>query len=468
MNMGFRQKLGKSRDMTEGVPIRLILGFALPLFLGNVFQMFYNMADAAIVGKFLGPLALASVGAAGPAYNLFTMVISGFAGGASVVVGQAFGSGNRENTRRAYTTSILLLFLSGLCVTVLGFALAEPLLRVLLTPEEVLSGCLTYLRWMCVGVLATCLYNGAAAILRAVGDSVTPLFALVISSILNILMDYLFVVPLGMGISGAAAATLLAQLASGLYCLVSMYRRMPVFRARLREYRIYGDLLRKIVRLGLPAALSSGGVILSVLLIQRAVNVYGTTVVAAYTAANRGENICMCLSYSMGLATGVFAAQNVGARDYDRVSAGLRAGLKLCLIYHVAIALLMWFAAPWLMGLFSDDPEVIRIGVEITKIIALFAPVLGALFIFQNFLRSVSDVFPTVLMSVAEIVSRGLLPYLLSAGFGYAGIWWATPVGWILSLSIGLLRFFSGRWKQIMRAQSVGGAQNREKTAPSA
>ena len=329
-------KQQNSRDMTEGDPIRLILAFALPLFLGNVFQMFYNMADAAIVGRFLGPQALAAVGAAGPGYNLFTMVISGFAGGASVVVAQAFGSGDEESMRRAYSTSMLLLVLSGAAVTGLGFALTRPLLLILRTPEDVLPGCLTYLRWMCAGVLATCLYNGTASILRAIGNSVTPLAALVVSSLLNIVLDWRFVVPLGMGIAGAAAATLLSQLASGLYCLIYIRLRLPAFRIPAGQWRLHRAELRETVRLGLPAALSTAVVTFSVMLIQRAVNAWGSTVMAAYTASNRAENICMCLSYSMGLATGVFAAQNAGARQYGRVKAGLRAGLKISLVYHAA------------------------------------------------------------------------------------------------------------------------------------
>ncbi len=441
---------GTSMDMTRGSPMRLILGFALPLFLGSVFQMLYNMADAAIVGHFLGPQALAAVGAASPAYNLFTMVISGFAGGASIVVAQASGSGNEESMRRAYSTSLVLLMLSGAAVTFVGLGAAAALLRVLETPEDVFALCLTYLRWMCVGVLAACLYNGMASVLRSVGDSVTPLAALVVSSLLNILLDLLFVIALGMGVGGAAIATVLSQLVSGLYCAFQIYRRIPVFRLRLREYRIYPAVLRETVRLGLPAALSTAVVTASVMLIQRAVNGYGSTVMAAYTAANRAENVCLCLSYSIGMATGVFVAQNAGAMQLDRMRRGLGAGLQVSLLYHAVMATVMWLSAPWLVRAFTESAEVVSVGTEIVRITALFAPVLGVLFVFQSFLRNVSDVFPTVLMSGAEILCRGLLPFLLSARFGYRGIWWATPAGWSLSLLIGIARYASGRWRKVL------------------
>ncbi len=281
----------KATDMTAGKPMRLILAFALPLFLGDLFQMFYNLVDAAIVGRVLGPEALAAVGAAAPGYSMFTMVISGFANGASVVVAQAFGSGDEENMRKAYSTSMLVLMIAGAAVTVLSTFLIRPLLLLLHTPGNVLEASQRYLQWMCIGVLATCLYNGTASILRSVGDSATPLIALILSSILNVILDLVFVRGLGFGVSGAAIATILSQLVSGCVCFYFVYRNIPAFRLRLKEYRIYGDTLREVIRVGVPAALSMAVVIFSVMLIQRAVNAYGSTVVAAYTAAGRAENI---------------------------------------------------------------------------------------------------------------------------------------------------------------------------------
>ena len=444
----------KAKDMTTGKPMRLILAFALPLFLGDLFQMFYNLVDAAIVGRVLGPEALAAVGAAAPGYSMFTMVISGFANGASVVVAQAFGSGDEENMRKAYSTSMMVLMISGAAVTALSTFLIRPLLLLLHTPGNVLEASRSYLQWMCIGVLATCLYNGTASILRSVGDSATPLIALILASILNIILDLVFVRGLGFGVSGAAIATILSQLVSGCVCFYFVYRNIPAFRLRLREYRIYGDVLREVIRVGVPAALSMAVVIFSVMLIQRAVNAYGSTVVAAYTAAGRAENIYLCLSYSIGMATGIFTAQNAGARKTDRVLKGLRAGIRITLLYHILMGGVFFAMAPHIIKLFTESAEVIRISTQIVRISASFAPVLGVLFVFQNFLRNVSDVFPTVLMSTAEIVCRGFLPFQLSGRFGYNGIWWATPVGWTLSLLIGIARYRSGKWKTVMQRKT--------------
>ena len=452
MDMNFTKS--KARDMTTGTPMRLILAFALPLFLGDLFQMCYNLADAAIVGRVLGTEALAAVGAAAPGYSLFTMVISGFANGASVVVAQAFGSGDEEYLRKAYSTSILVLMLSGIVVTVFSLFLVRPILLLLHTPENVLEASRLYLQWMCLGVLATCLYNGMASILRAVGDSATPLIALILASILNIILDLVFVMGFGLGVSGAAIATILSQLLSGCLCVYFVYRNIPPFRLRFREYRIYGSILREVIRVGFPAALSMAVVIFSVMLIQRAVNAYGSTVVAAFTAASRAENVYLCLSFSMGMATGIFTAQNAGAKKIDRVLAGLRTGIRITLIYHVLMGIVIFVMAPYLIRLFTASAEVISISTEIVRISACFAPVLGVLFVFQNFLRNVSDVSPTILMSTAEIVCRGFLPFQLSGRFGYHGIWWATPVGWSLSLLIGIVRYRSGRWKTVMQRHS--------------
>ena len=448
-------KKTKQIDMTVGDPLRLMTLFAIPLFLGNVFQMFYNMADSAVVGRFIGAEALAAVGAASPGFNLFTMVISGFTSGASVVIAQAFGSGDEDNIKKAYSTSVLLLFYSGLLFTIIGFAASRPVLRLLGTPENVFPDALTYMRWMCIGLLATCLYNGMGSILRAAGDSMTPLIALIISSILNIILDVVFVLFFHLGVAGVAIATVIAQLISGIYCVASIRRNLPVFRVRREDYRIYPPVLKETIRLGLPAALSSAVVNFSVMLIQRAVNGYGSDIMAAYTVSGRAEHVGFCLSYSIGMAVGIFVAQNAGAGRFDRVRQGLFSGIRLSLVYHIFIALLMWFGAPYLVRVFTDKPAVIEVSTQIIHISAVFAPVLGLVFIFQNFLRNVSDVMPTIVMSGAEILCRGVLPFLLSSRFGYYGIWWATPIGWSLSLLIGIIRYRSGKWKNKVRTASV-------------
>ncbi len=439
-------KRQKTMDMTKGNPMKTILAFSVPFIFGTIFQMLYNTVDTMVVGRFVGSQALAAVGGAGISYNVMMMLINGFMNGASVVVAQAFGSNDREAVRKGYATSCLLIAATGLVFTVLGECLALPLLRVLKTPEDVIDGSLLYLRIMYIGILATGLYNGFAAFLRAVGDSTTPLVALVISSCLNVALDLVFVLILKQGIAGVAFATILSQAVSGVYCRQRMHRQIPELLPAKGEFALDPTAAKEMVRIGLPAAFSSAVVTLSVMLIQRAVNSYGSTVLAAYTAEEKVAQICYSLSYSIGVATGTFIGQNKGAGLTDRIKEGLRAGTVLSLLYHGAVTVLILLLSRQLIGIFTVDEEVIDIAVEVLRITAIASPLLGLNFVFQNFLRNVSDVRPTIWMSCAEVLSRGALPYALGARFGYRGIWLATPIGWLLSFLIGLWRYLSGKW----------------------
>lgn len=437
----------KSLDMTKGNPFSLIIRFAIPLFIGNIFQQFYNMIDAIVVGQFVGIKALAAVGASGSSYALIIAVINGFTSGASVVIAQIYGSGNREKIRKAYITTWKILSISGIIFTAVGLLFCGKLLQILGTPKDVYRDAHLYILVMSAGILATCLYNGIAAFLRSVGDSTTPLVALVISSIVNIVLDLVLVIFAGMGVSGVAIATLIAQLLSGLYCLIYVRKTMPELSFRLKELKMDASTAGEMIRIGLPATFSTVVVTLSTMFIQAAVNRYGSTVVGAYTVDMKVENICFCLAFSIGLSTGVFCGQNIGAGDEKRTIKGFHTGLLIAVIYCSIMAVFSFIFAPWLVRIFSSEPEVLTVGVPIVRITACFSPVLGMVFVFQHFLRNVSDVRPTVVMSFAEIFSRGVLPFVLSSWFGYYGIWWATPIGWSLSLMIGFVRYRSGKWK---------------------
>ncbi len=428
--------------------MRQILIFALPLFLGNIFQQLYNTVDTLVVGRFVGSNALAAVGSCAPTYSLIIALVFGFTSGAGIVVAQFFGAGDPERVRRSYMTANTVMLVIGIALSLAGLCISYPLLRLMQTPETVFADALVYLRFMCVGILATCLYNWTSSFLRSVGNSVIPLVALVIASLINVALDLLFVLKFGMGVSGVAIATVLSQLISGIYCLIYIRRRMPELRYGIRELRIDPEIRKEVVRLGLPASFSSVVVTASAMLVQLAVNMHGEKVMAAYATNQRVEVICMCLGFSIGMATGVFAAQNKGAGRLDRARAGLFAGIKIAVIYHACVCVFMWFAAQWLAAVFTNDPEVIAIAAPIIRITAAFGTVLGVLFCFQHFLRSVSDVKPTIVMSAAEIISRGTLPFLLSSVFGYFGIWWATPIGWTASMLIGIIRYRSGKWEK--------------------
>ena len=430
-------------DMKNGNPMKTIMIFAVPFFIGNIFQMLYNTVDTMVVGRFVGSGALASVGGAGVSYNVMLMLINGFLNGASVVVAQAFGAERRDDVRKAYATSVLLIIGSGILFTVLGECVAFPLLRLLKTPEDVIGGSLVYLRIMYLGILATGLYNGFSAFLRAVGDSVTPLIALVISSCTNVGLDLFFVLVLNQGIAGVAYATIISQGISGIYCLWRMHRKISELLPSKKEFIFDRKAGGEMVRIGVPAAFSSAVITVSVMLIQRAVNSYGSTVLAAYTAEEKVGQIGFCLSYSIGLATGIFIGQNAGAGLRDRVKQGLRAGILISILYHGAVAILMFISSRQLVSLFTTQETVTEIAIDILRINVIASPLLGLNFVFQNYLRNISDIKPTIWMSSAEVVTRGALPYMLGTKYGYRGIWFATPIGWLLSFLIGLWRYVS-------------------------
>ena len=437
--------------MTEGDPFRLILRFAVPLFIGNIFQQVYNMVDSIVVGRFVSSEALAAVGCSGTPFGFFMTLIQGFTAAATVLISQAYGAGNEKQLKRAYGSSSMIVLAGGLILTVAGTFAARPLLILLNTPENILDMSALYLRTVCLGLLATCLYNTMASCLRAVGNSVIPLYALILTSLLNVVLDLAFVIGLGMGVFGVALATVLSQLVSGILCLAYCIRNIPQFAPVNLVTGLEGQMVKEVFRLGIPSSLQSSIVSISAMCMQRAVNSYGSTVTAAYTIGNRTEQLFFCLSFAIGLAVGTFSGQNAGAGKYDRVKSGLRAGFVISTVYTAGVMAVLIPFSPWILRIFTTDSQVISIAVSYCRIIAVFAPVLGLVFIFQHLLRSCSDIAPTVWMSITEVVSRAVLPFLFSMLWGYAGIWWTSPVGWTASAIIGYARFRTGRWMEKSR-----------------
>lgn len=435
------------QDMTEGKPFWLIIQFAIPMFIGTLFQQLYNMVDSVVVGKFVGPEALAAVGACGPSYNLIIALITGLTTGASVIISQTFGSKNQQKVRKSYVASMELIFVTGILLTIIGIFVAKPLLIVLGTPADLMEGCESYLRIMVFGILATCLYNGLASFLRAIGNSMIPLVALIIASISNVILDICFVLGLRLGVLGVAIATILSQLISGIFCFIYIYIKEPQYHFQKTDCVPDLHMIDEMIRIGVPAAISSSIVSISTMFLQKAVNAYGTNVIAAYTAGNRTEQMCFCLSFAIGSAVGTYCGQNVGAKRVDRVIEGFHEGIKIALTYTIIVGAIAFVGARYILMLFTNDQNVIEIGIGMIRVTTLFAPVLGLVFVFQNFLRNTSEVKPTIWMSIAEVVARGSLGFVFSAMFGYAGIWWATPVGWTGSALIGYLRYRSGKWK---------------------
>lgn len=447
-NIEIKKKTG---DMTVGNPFMTILKFAIPILIGNIFQQVYSMVDTIIVGRYLGPEKMAAVGLTGNiTFFMFSLVI-GLTGGIAVVVGQYYGAGDKKAVTRTYATSIFAVLGVTVVVTVLGVLFGTPLLRILRTPSDIIEYSGIYLRIIFIGTFATVLYNWMSSVLRALGDSVTPLIFLVISSVLNIGLDFAFIVGIKMDVAGAAWATVLSQFISAILCIAWAMKKMDILKLKKEDIKCDKYLLRTMLSVGLPAGIQASFIAVSVMLMQAAINAYGSIVVAGYIGAAKIEQLVMQVGFSIATATGNFTGQNMGAGKYKRIEQGHNASVIMVVICCIIISPLIYIFADKLMWLFTDDGEnaarVIEIGAGYLRIMTFALVTVGILQVYQNLLRSAGDVSMTMIMGFSEVIFRVATAFIFSALFGYIGVWWATPITWALAMIVGVIRYFTGGWK---------------------
>lgn len=350
--------------MTEGVIWKQLLLFALPLLLGNLFQQFYNTVDSIVVGNYIGANALASVGASTPIVNLMVGMFTGLGTGAGVVIAQFFGAKDHKGVHDGVHTTIALCLVSGLVMAVVGVALSPTILRLLDTPAEIMEGSVTYLQIYFMGVMALMIYNMGSGILRAVGDSRTPLYFLMVSSVVNILLDLLFVIKIQMGVAGVAWATLIAQAISACLVLIRLMTSTESYKLILKDIRFHKKVLLETVRIGLPGGIQNAVISFSNLIVQYNINSFGAAAVAGCSAYTKidGFAILPVMSFSMAITT--FTGQNIGAKNYDRV----RKGAKTCLVIALAVTLTLsgglYLFGEKLLRVFSSDQQVLSYAVQ--------------------------------------------------------------------------------------------------------
>ena len=356
-----------SVDLTKGPIGRQILQFTVPLLLGNIFQQFYNAADTVIVGKFVGREALAAVGSSGALINLLVSILMGVAVGAGVVVSRYYGAKQYTEMRATIHTTIAFGLIAGAVMSVLGVAITPVILRWMQTPESVMASSVLYFRIYFAGVLTTVMYNIGSGIYRALGDSKRPLYFLIISTIINIVLDLLFVAVFHMSIGGAAVATVVAQGLSMVLVFYKMMREDTVYRVSWREIRIHRRFLRQIIAIGLPSGIQNGIVSLSNVVVQSNINSFGDIAMAGCGAYNKLDGFALLPAGSFSLALSTFVSQNIGAEQYDRAKKGAAFGLVAAMAISELAGVFIYFAAPQLVGFFNDDPEVIRYGVLMAR-----------------------------------------------------------------------------------------------------
>lgn len=402
------------RDMTKGSPVKLLLTFAAPMILGNLFQQLYATVDAMVLGRGVGVQALAAAGATGSIHFFVFGFVTGLTHGYSVLISQRFGAGNPKGVRQAVACSMYLAVLSSLVITALSLLFSSPLLKLMNTPADIFEGALLYIRITFVGIAATVFYNVLASVLRALGDSISPLVVVVISSLINVGLDCLFVLVLNWGIAGAAWATVLAQLVSGLLCL-AVLSRMELMRFTRDELAPDSKTMWTLLKLGVPVGIMNSVTAIGVMLLQGIVNSFGSGVVAAYTAACRLVGLAEQPGNIIGLSLGTYVGQNLGAGRLDRVRLGVRRAILMSLGVNLVISFTLVFLGRELTALFVSGGEqaIIDAAYPYLAIAGAMEWSLGLLFIYRFSLQSLGDTVLPLLSGALELGIRvGLVLFL--------------------------------------------------------
>ena len=449
-----QQKKTTTRDMTSGSIVKQVILFSLPLMLGNIFQMLYNTVDSVVVGNFVGTEALAAVGATTIIVNMMVFFFNGFATGASVVIGRYFGARDMESLHRSVETTMAATFVLSVFFTVGGILAAEPMLRFMSTPEDVFSQAATYLRIYNAGCSGFLIYNMGSGLLRAVGDTTRPLYFLILTSLLNIVLDLLFVLVFNAGIAGVAYATILSQFISAGLILWLLTKSHDIYRLTWKDMKIDTGILGQIVSVGLPAGIQSTITSLSNIFVQSYINFFGSACMAGWSCYNKLDQFVMLPMQSMALASTTFVSQNIGAGKLKRVEKGTFISVALTLGFTGAIIALVDLFAPQAVELFTNDPVVVEYGTRFTRLILAFMLFNCVNHVLAGGLRGMGDSNgPMIIMLLSFVAIRQAYLYIMThfisntalvVGFGY-------PVGWMSCCLIEVVYYFLRRKKLLSR-----------------
>ncbi len=440
------------QDMTSGNETSLLLKFSVPMLIGNIFQQFYNMVDSIVVGNYVGKEALAAVGMTASLNFLYFSLCNGFATGAGVLISQYFGMKNERRVKDSIGNSLYLMLGMGALMSVLSVLLSAPILRLLNTPENIFEDALLYTRIVCGGLFSVVLYNGIAAMLRALGDSTTPLIFLVVASILNVIGDLVLVLVFHMGVAGVAIATIVAQLVSALGCIGYAVVKNPYFRLEKENFRVSRSLQSKMLRLGIPFGAQGSLIAFSCVALQSVINRFGSDVIAAFTATSRIEQLVQQPFNSLGTALATFTGQNLGAGNIERVQKGYKRSTMLVILFSLIMSAMMFLWGNHFVGLFVADAEVIAIGGRAVRITSLFYIPLGMIYIARSLLNGAGDSIFAFISGLAEVVGRIGFSLWLAAipALGYWAVWYTTGLTWLITGAVCILRYVQGKWKQIV------------------
>lgn len=439
------------RDFTKGNATRHIIAFSLPMLIGNIFQQVYSMVDTVVVGRYVSGKALAAVGTSASLLNFLLSLLIGLTTGASVVISQFYGAKQEEELRRTVSTSIIFLGALSVVVSLVGFVGAPFFLSLLDTPADILEDAVLYLRILMAGMLFPIFYNMYTAYLRALGDSRSPLLILILSTLLNMILDLVFVINFHLGVAGVAYATVISQTIAAVLCYIYARRKVPLLRVAKMVFD--RGLFRSILQYSIPAALQLSLTSLAGLTIMRLINSFGSVAVAGYTAATKIDQLAIMPLSNVSMAVSTFVAQNMGADLEDRAKKGLRSSLALMAGIGVFISLFALLFGKQLIALFistadADSAEIIAVGARYLAIIVCFYVLFAVFFAFNGFFRGVGDAIIVMILTASSLTIRAVSAHLLVslAGMGPEAVAWSIPIGWGLCSTAAYLYYRKRLW----------------------
>ena len=433
------------KNLTNGKPLKLILLFAVPLFIGQLFQLFYSLVDTRIVGSTLGEEALAAVGSTTLLSDMLTGLLNGFTNGFALIIATFFGANDTKSMKKAVGGTVLLGIASAISVSALCLLFLSPILRFMNISDDLLPQARSYIAVILAGLLAATLYNVCAAILRAIGDSFTPLIFLIISTILNIFLDYALILHFEMGVAGAALATVISQALSAFLCFLYMRKKYPSLTLTREDFSIPKKLYGKLLSTGISMGFMISFINLGSLALQTAINTFGTNIIVAHTAARKITSIFMLPFSVLGTTLATFCGQNLGARKYSRIKTGIRDTLLLTFAWCAVVLLAAYTLSPSLVRLItaSGEKEVIDTATLYLKVNTVFYFIPAAICLFRTSMQGFGDSKTPVFSSTLELVGKVAIAFLLAPAIGYMGIIISEPIVWfimVIPLIINMVR----------------------------
>ena len=445
-----------TKDMTMGSPLRMILLFSVPVLLGNIFQQFYNMVDTIIVGQYLGEDALAAVGSTGCLMFLVLGFANGIAQGFGVMVSHAFGAKDFKLLKHYVALSLILTAIVSLLLTIPTVAASRQFLILMKTPDNILGLADSYIKVIFAGILLTMSYNVASGILRGIGDSKTPLYFLILSSFLNIVLDLFLIVVVKLGTAGAAYATIIAQGVSALLCFIYMFRKFDILKTSREDYYLDGYGVFNMLSIGIPMALNYSITAIGTMILQGAVNIFGSSVVAAFTAASKVENLSTQTMPTLGTAIATYCGQNLGAGKYKRIYEGMRKGFFICIFISLAASAICVFGGRFIVSWFVSNPseEIFDYAMQYLNTISFFMLPLAWIFLYRNALQGLNRGLVPMLSGVVEMVCRIIVIAVTLNPFGYWAVRLASPITWLFTGILLIVTYFI--WEKQSRKKHAG------------